>query len=219
MKNEKKALATFIEIISTDWNVLNPLYLGQSRYARLKLSDLNLSIRDEELRYLNELKCELCLILHTAGILFVTIWIHLNGNFSTDDVIKIIEKLYKAECRIKYPSGNIGEETLCGFIKKEIIYRLPGELKIKEEFRARFAPLYRVVCIRKHRCNGECVTAEDVVKNYLREIAAIPGLTLGMWKYIRMDSARERLGKDISFDMRYAMFITTPGAPFLSSLC
>lgn len=57
------------------------------------------------------------------------------------------------------------EETLGGFIREEIIYRLRDELKIKEEFRAQFAPLYRVVRIRKHRCNGECVTAEDVVKN------------------------------------------------------
>jgi hypothetical protein len=63
------------------------------------------------------------------------------------------------------------------------------------------------------------VTAEDVVKNHLREIAAISSLVHITWKYTRMDSARERLEKDFSFDMRYATFITTPGAPFLSSLC
>ena len=40
-------------------------------------------------RYLNKLNCELYLILHTTGIAVVTVWIHMNGNFSTDDVIKI----------------------------------------------------------------------------------------------------------------------------------
>jgi hypothetical protein len=40
-------------------------------------------------RYLNKLNCELYLILHTTGIAGVKVWIHMNGNFSTDDVIKI----------------------------------------------------------------------------------------------------------------------------------
>jgi len=57
--------------------------------VRLKLIDLNLSVRDPELSYLNELKCELYLLLHSAGVGVLTAWIHLNGNFSTDDLIEI----------------------------------------------------------------------------------------------------------------------------------
>jgi hypothetical protein len=211
MKNKElweeinRASAMFRAIVSADELVFNPGYLELGRYARLKLVDLNVSIKDKELSYLNELKCELYLLLHSAGVGVLTAWIHLNGNFSTDDVIKIEKKLYyKAECTIKDPFGNIAEGTLYGFIgfliERSIIRPLhvgvlfKGEYgsygaafnalergditedKIREKLRTPYLPIHRVVCIRKHSCNYKCETAEEAVERHLREIAGIHGV-------------------------------------------
>ncbi|TDA41683.1 MAG: hypothetical protein DSO07_03265, partial [Thermoproteota archaeon] len=180
---------------------------------------------------LNELKCELYLLLHSAGIGVLTAWIHLNGSFSTDDLIEIEQKLDDAECTIKDPSGDIKEGTLYEFIEQEIIKTLraavlfkgeygsydaafdaleKGDItdnKIEEKLRTLSTPVKIVLCIRKHRCSDKCATAEDAVENHLREIAGISGAHID-WRYYREDAARKDLGENLSRDVHYATFVT-----------
>jgi hypothetical protein len=238
MKNESlkeeinRAHAMFGAIISADKSAFNLEYLRLGRFVRLKLIDLNLSVRDPELSYLNELKCELYLLLHSAGIAVLTAWIHLNGNFSTDDLIEIERKLYDAECTIKDPSGNIVEGTLHGFVVQNIMKPLHALVLFKDEYgsydrafyalkkgditddkiiekvRAPYFPVHRVVCIRKHSCNYKCETAEEAVERHLRELAGISG-PHGAWRYYREGVARKDLGENLSPDADYAMFVTT----------
>jgi hypothetical protein len=246
MKNERleeeinRALVMFGVILSEDERAFNPEYLKLGRYVRLKLTDLNVSIKDKELGYLNELKYELYLLLHSAGVGVLTARIHLNGNFSTDDLIKIEKKLYEAECMIKDLFGNI-EGTLRGFIVQNIIKPLQAAVlfkdeygsydaafdalekgditgdKIKEKLRTPYFLFRRGVCIRKHSCSYKCKTAEEAVERHLREIAGIFGAH-GAWRYWREGVAREVLGKNLSGDVYYAMFVTHGGASlFLGS--
>jgi hypothetical protein len=74
MKNERlneeinRAHAMFRGVILQDRSVFDPGYLELGRFARLKLIDLSVSIKDKGLSNLNELKCELYLLLHSAGV-------------------------------------------------------------------------------------------------------------------------------------------------------
>ncbi|RSN78392.1 hypothetical protein [Candidatus Methanodesulfokora washburnensis] len=236
MKNERleeeidRALEMFEEISLVDHEVCHPEYLELSRYVRLKLTDLNVSIKDQEL-HLNGLRCEPYLLLHSAGICVLTIWIHLNGNFSTDDLINIGRKLYDAECTIKDPFGNIIETTLYEFVGQIVTYPLYVAVlfkgrygsydaaldalkkkditsdKIKERLRTPLSLVHRVVCIRKHRCDGKCTTAEDAVERHLREIAGISG-SYAHWRYYREGVARKFLGENLSLGVDYAIFVT-----------
>ncbi|MGY0287592.1 MAG: hypothetical protein ACUX7D_02315 [Candidatus Methanodesulfokora washburnensis] len=245
MKNERlleeiiRALAMFREIFSVDCFVCDPEYLKLGRYARLKLIDLNVRIKDPKL-HLNELKCELYLLLHGVGVGVLTAWIHLNGNFSTDDLIEIERELYEAECTIKDPSGNITEGTLRGFVRQKIIETLHAAVlfkgkygsydatfdtlkrsditkdKIMEKLRTPFTPVHVVLCIRKHRCSSKCATAEDAVEDHLREIAGISGV-YGGWRYYREDAAKKDLGENLSPNVRYAIFVTRGVSLFLGS--
>jgi hypothetical protein len=237
MENERlreeidRALTMFEAIVSADESVFNPEYLKLRRYMRLKLTDLNVSIKDKELSYLNEVKCELYLLLHRAGVGVLTAWIHLNGNFSTDSLIKIEKELHKAKCTIKDPFGNVREGTLYGFIVENIIKPLHAgvlfkgeyggydaafnalkrgyitEYKIMKKLRTPYSPVYRVVCIRKHSCNYKCETAEEAVERHLREMAGI-SVADKAWRYYREDAARKDLGENLSLDVHYAVFVT-----------
>lgn|GEM_PF-3910052 len=51
------------------------------------------------------------------------------------------------------------------------------------------------------------MTAEDVVKRHLREMAGISG-AYGDWRYCREDAARKRLGENLSLNVDYAIFVT-----------
>jgi hypothetical protein len=231
----------FREIFSADKSAFNLEYLRLGRFVRLKLIDLNVSIRDKELDYLNELKCELYLLLHSAGIAVSTVWIHLNGNFSTDDLIKIEEKLYDAKCTIKDPFGNIVEGTLYEFINQVIIMPLRAAVlfkgkygsydaaldvlkrgdiavyEIREKFRMPYSRIQPVVCIRKHRCHDGCMTAEDAIKRHSREVYGI--LTWSKtWRHARMDVIKRGLGSNLSSDANYAMFVATSTSLFMGSI-
>jgi len=210
----------------------------EDRLAMLKLIDLNMTITDPRFSYLRELGCNLYLILHAAGIAVVTVWIHLSADLSTDDVIKIEENLYNASCIIKGPFGEI-EERLDNFIDGIIrplqfvvvFGREYGSFdkvadaltkdhiiasKIEEKLRSSDSHIYRVVCIINHRCQDGCMTAEDVVKGHLKEMAGI--LTLyGNWRHYRMDTAKEILGENLSRDASYAIFMTTDASLFIGS--
>jgi hypothetical protein len=145
-------------------------------------------------------------------------------------LIKIENEPYDAKCTIKDPFGNIVEGTLRGFIEQVIIRPLhaavlfKGEYgsydaafdalkrgditsnKIEEKLRTPYFSTPVVVCIRKHSCNYKCKTAEEAVERHLREIAGIFGIYRA-WRYLREDSAREYLGKNLSPGVKYAMFV------------
>jgi hypothetical protein len=240
MEEIKRVHAMFGAIISADELTFDPEYLKLSRYARLKLIDLSMSIKDKELSYLNELKCELYLLLHSAGVGVLTAWIHLNGNFSTDDLIKIEYELYGAECTIEDPFGNIIEGTLREFILQNIMKPLHAAVlfkdeyggydavfdalkrgdiagnKIMEKLRVPYFPVSRAVCIRKHSCNYKCKTAEEAVERHLRELVGISGAH-GAWRYYREGTARKDLGENLSGDVHYATLVTTGAPLFLGS--
>jgi hypothetical protein len=184
-----RAYAMFaLTTIPCDRAVLNLNYLKLDRYVRLILSDLDLDVEDPELK-IKDLKCELHLFLHNAGVGIVTAWIHLNGDLSADDVIKIERKLYReAGCIVKDPSGNIEKGTLKGFIDRHIIVPLQAVVVFKnkyedyenyseEAFNALTGKLakklrlpyewYRtVICIRNHKCCDGCRISEDGVKRH-----------------------------------------------------
>jgi len=61
-----RALVMFRVILSEDKFAFDPEYLKLGRYVRLKLTDLNVSIRDKELGYLNELKYASCTSFYTV---------------------------------------------------------------------------------------------------------------------------------------------------------
>jgi hypothetical protein len=244
MKNEKlreeidRALAMFRAILWADFDACSSEYLKLGRYARLKLIDLNLSIKDKELSYLNELKYELYLLLHSVGVGVLTAWIHLNGNFSTDDVIKIGEELDDVRCTIKGPLGDIRERKLHRFIYQKIIEPLQVAVLFKGKYgsydaafdalkrgditedkiklRTSYIPVRAVLCIRKHRCNGKCATAEEAVERHLREIAGISRLGKG-WKYSREDVAKKDLGENLSLNVDHAIFVSSAVSLFLGS--
>jgi hypothetical protein len=235
-----RALVMFRKIISEDHEACLPEYLELGRYARLKLIDLDVRIEDPEFR-INKLKYELYLVLHDAGIGILTAWIHLNGDLSTDDVIEIEEKLHETKCTIKDPSGDIKGMTLREFIIQDIITPLqvaatfgskyggfdaainalkkgnitPDELK--KTLRFPYSTIYRVVCIRKHRCQDGCITAEDAVERHSREIYGILMRYEG-WKSSRMDFVKEELGSNLSYDVYYAILVTTGAALFMGSI-
>jgi hypothetical protein len=247
MKNEKlrekidSAHAIFREIISEDREAFEPEYLELGRYARLKLTDLNVKVKNPELGHLNELKCELYLLLHSAGVGVLTAWIHLNESFSTDELIKIERELYKAESTIEDSFGNIAEGTLHEFIRQSVIKPLcaaillkeeygsygmvfgalkKGDItedKIKEKLRTPYFSVRAVLCTRKHRCSGKCVTAEDALERHLREIAGIFVLHEN-WRYYREDAAKKDLGENLSSDADYAIFVAGPTSLFLGSV-
>jgi len=157
MKNEKlrekidSAHAIFREIISEDREAFEPEYLELGRYARLKLTDLNVKVKNPELGHLNELKCELYLLLHSAGVGVLTAWIHLNESFSTDELIKIERELYKAESTIEDSFGNIAEGTLHEFIRQSVIKPLCAAILLKEEYGSYgmvFGALKKVISLR-----------------------------------------------------------------------
>jgi hypothetical protein len=246
MKNKKleeeinREHTMFKGIISKDILSCNPVYLKSNRYVRLKLTDLHVSIKDKELRYLEELKCELYLLLHNAGVGVLTAWIHLDGGFSTDDVIEIERKLDNAKCMIKLPFGKTEEGTLREFIDMNVISPLQAAIafsseykgfdaaynawkegnisddRLKKKLRLPYSIIYTVVCIRGHKCQDGCVTAEDAVERHLREIVGI--LTrYENWRYYRMDSAKKDLGENLSSDVDYAMFVTIGTSLFMGS--
>jgi len=235
-----RAHAMFRAIVLIDEIVFDPEYLELGRFVRLKLTDLNVSIKDKEV-HLNELKCELYLLLHSAGVAVLTAWIHLNGNFSTDDLIKIERKLYDAECTIKGSFRNIViRGTLRGFVEQSIMSPLQATVlfkdeygsygavfdalirgditgdKINEKLRTPYSPVHRAVCIRKHTCNYKCKTAEEAIERHLRELAGVFGVH-GAWRYYREDTPKKVLGENLSPDVDYAIFVAGPTSLFLGS--
>jgi hypothetical protein len=241
MKNEKlmkeinKTHATFLAIISEDREACIPAYLELSRYVRLKLIDLNVRIEDPKFSYLNkELACELYLLLHDAGIGIITVWIHLNGDLSTDNVIEIEKKLLKAKCIIKDPFGStFTAKSLDKFIDQSVItplqvavafssehrgfdeaidawsrgYITPDELEKK--LRVSYTVTHVVVCIRKYSCRDECTTAEDAVKRHPREIFGILA-QYENWRYARMDFViNEYLRGILSISVDHSISIST----------
>jgi len=212
-----KATAMFRLIVSKNYEASNPEYLESGRYLRLKLIDLNFRIEDPEfnIRGLGkELRCELYMLLHITRVAVVTVWIHLNGDLSVEDIIEIKEKkLYKAKGTIKTSLGEeFKETTLDDFINDEVITPLRSELMRSELKKHSFSPLYHeyyeveeVICIKKYRCQDGCITAEDVVEKHPREIYGI-FKTYRDWRSSRTNIIKEEL-KNLSTSVDYAIFV------------
>uniref|UniRef100_A0A7C1CGR3 Uncharacterized protein n=1 Tax=Thermofilum adornatum TaxID=1365176 RepID=A0A7C1CGR3_9CREN len=211
----------FQMIIKEDKSRLDIDYLKRKRYARLKLSSFYLRTEDQGLN-LQQLECEPYLLLHKSGIGVLTIWIHLYGGFTADELIDIKKKLFDAKSKIKYFAGDASEETLREFVDHKIMPSLRNAVLLSEkarvqpDLRTRYAGLWRVICIRKHSCNDRCSTAEDAIKRHLRELAGIAMRDKG-WRDYREEAARDILGENLSYSKDYAMFVTNNVSLFLGS--
>jgi hypothetical protein len=248
IKNEKlmeeinRAHAMFLSILSEDCKVCDPEYLELGRYVRLKLTDLNLRIEDPEFSYLNGLRCELYLLLHDAGVGIVTVWIHLNSYLSTDDLIKIENKLDEAKCIIEDSFGSTSNaKSLDEFIFQNIIDPLRtaatfsseyggfdaavnalrrGDIttdKLKKKLRSFYRTIFSFVCIRKHRCQDGCITAEDAVERHSREIYGIL-MNYENWKYAQTDAIKEVIKNNLSSCVDYVIFVATEASLFIGSV-
>jgi len=209
MEELNKAIAMFRLIVSKNYEACGVQYLKLGRYVRLKLIDLNLRIEDPEFKIKDldkELKCELYMLLHNTGVAVVTVWVHLNGDLSVDDVIEIEKKdLYEAKCTIKSPLGEeFKETTLDDFIYQKIITPLRDEI---EKLRSPYSSYWvqSVICIRKYRCQDGCMTAEDVVEKHPREIYGILKMYVD-WRSCRTNIIKEEL-KNLFSSTDYAFFV------------
>jgi len=208
-KELHKATAMFRLIVSKNYEASDPEYLELGRYGRLKLIDLNLRIEDPEFNIRDlgkELRCELYMLLHITRVAVVTVWIHLNGDLSVEDIIEIEEKkLYKAKGTIKTSLGEEFKEiTLDDFIYDEVITPLQLELE-KHRSTHLYHNINEVICIRKHRCQDGCMTAEDAVEKHPKEIYGIFKMDRD-WRSRRTDIIEEEL-KNLSTSVDYAIFV------------
>ena len=109
----------FDAIIENDKDVVDPEYFKLSRYARLKLIELEAEVvKPDEVEHDNreiqkyirekvrEFKIEPYCIVHSAGVGVLTAWINLKGEFTTDDIIKFENHLYVIKLNIKDEFGN-----------------------------------------------------------------------------------------------------------------
>jgi hypothetical protein len=109
----------FDAIIENDKDVVDPEYFKLSRYARLKLIELEAEVvKPDEVEHDNreiqkyirekvrEFKIEPYCIVHSAGVGVLTAWINLKGEFTTDDIIRFENHLYEIKLNIKDEFGN-----------------------------------------------------------------------------------------------------------------
>jgi hypothetical protein len=180
------------------------------------------------------------LLIHNAGIGIVTAWINLKGNFTTDDIITLEDHLDKIKLNLKDIFGNQFPTTLDGFVDDAIATPLQaavlfrdrygdfervfealgrdeiGTNEIMEKLRDKYSTKHVIVGVREVKCNDGCFTAENVVKNHLKEVAGI--LTrYGGWRDYRIDVAEEDLGRNLSPNEPLAMYLAIGASLFLGS--
>jgi hypothetical protein len=180
------------------------------------------------------------LLIHNAGIGIVTAWINLKGNFTTDDIITLEDHLDKIKLNLKDIIGNQYSTTLDGFVDGAIATPLQaavlfrdrygdfervfealgrdeiGTNEIMEKLRDKYTTKHVIVGVREVKCNDGCFTAENVVKNHLKEVAGI--LTrYGGWRDYRIDVAEEDLGRNLSPNEPLAMYMVIGASLFLGS--
>jgi hypothetical protein len=246
--------ALFRSMIAKDSAALDPEYLKLGRYTRFKLAELEAEVVEPDKVEADDRKTqgriremvrgfriEPYLLIHNAGIGVVTVWINLKGNFTTDDIIALEERLKKVKLNLKDALGIQQESiTLDEFVDGEIANLLQaavlfkdrygdyikvfealhkGEIetdKIGERLRDEYTTTLVIVGVREVKCNDGCFTAEDVVKNHVKEVAGI--LTrIKRWRDYRIDVAEERLGRNLDPLEPRAMYLTIGASLFLGS--
>jgi hypothetical protein len=250
----KRLHKLFRTMIARDSAVLHSEYLELGRYTRFKLVELEAEVvepdkveaddRETQGRIremVRGFRTEPYLLIHNAGIGVVTVWINLKGNFTTDDIIALEERLKKVKLNLKDALGIQQESiTLDEFVGGEIARLLQaavlfkdrygdyikvfealhkGEIetdKIGERLRDEYTTTLVIVGVREVKCNDGCFTAEDVVKNHVKEVAGI--LTrIKRWRDYRIDVAEERLGRNLDPLEPRAMYLTIGASLFLGS--
>ena len=112
----------FEELIKQDRTLIGLPYLERERYARLKLIELMVHVKDNRFKFLHKcgLECIPYLLVHNSGVAIITLWLHvtcIEGGLTTDEIIMMEKELYDARCSItaSYP---IGESIENEFLKR-----------------------------------------------------------------------------------------------------
>ncbi|MFZ8858392.1 MAG: hypothetical protein ACO2O1_09190 [Candidatus Caldarchaeales archaeon] len=250
--------ALFWSMIAKDSAALDPEYLKLGRYTRFKLAELEAEVVEPDKveadyrmtqgrirEMVRGFRIEPYLLIHNAGIGVVTVWINLKGNFTTDDIITLEERLVEVKLNLKDALGIQQESiTLDEFVSRMIARRLQaavlfkdrygdyikvfealykGEIemdKIRERLRERLRDEYPtrhvIVGVREVKCNDGCFTAEDVVKRHVKEVAGILTRLKG-WRDYRIEVAEEDLGRNLASLKPSAMYLTIGASLFLGS--
>jgi hypothetical protein len=244
----------FRAMIARDSIVLHPEYLKLGRYTRFKLVELEVEVVEPDeveaddrktqgriRKMVRGFRIEPYLLIHNAGIGVVTVWINLKGNFTTDDIITLEERLIKVKLNLKDASGMQQDSiTLDEFVRVVIARGLQaavmfkdrygdyikvfealrkGEIetdKIRERLRNESTTTHVIVGVREVKCNDGCFTAEDVVKGHVKEVAGILTRFKG-WRDYRIGVAEERLGRNFDSLEPSAMYLTIDASLFLGS--
>jgi hypothetical protein len=232
----------FRAMIASDSNALDRKYLELGRYTRFKLVELEAEVVEPDKVEADDLetqgriremvrgfRIEPYLLIHNTGIGIVTAWINLKGNFTTDDIITLEKRLRKVKLNIEDALGNRLESiTLDEFVENMITLPLhekvlepllKGEIttgKIRERLRDKYISRNVIVGVREFKYGDGCFTAEDVVKNHVKEVAGILS-RIGGWRDYRIDAAKEELGRNLSPLEPAAMYLTINASLFLGS--
>jgi len=95
-------------MVANDRGFLDREYLRKARYARAKLLNITVEIKDPELRGLlqpvTKIPCEMYLMINNAGTLLIIVWIRLKGcSLTVEDLNRILRELPEAEANISDP--------------------------------------------------------------------------------------------------------------------
>jgi len=87
---------------------------------------------------------------------------------------------------------------------------------IEENLRTSYASLHAIIGIREPECGDGCLTAEDVAKRHMREIA---GILAGneYWRSYTAETAKEYLEENLSSSKSYVIYLTRFVTLFLGS--
>ena len=229
--------ALFNAIIANDEKALDPDHLDFGHYARFKLVELEAEVHYPKFKKdlkqkIVKFRIEPYLLIHlrssllwSPSVAVITAWINLKGRFTVDELVNL-EHLDTEVLDIKDALGNRYETVTLGEFFDAYIKALMGRGAKLGEIRKESAETIRVlpaqhiiVSIRGFRCSGEdeCLTAEDVVKNHVKEIAGIL-LRRMNWRVRRTNGAEKDLGRNLSPSASYAMYLTRGASIFLGSL-
>jgi hypothetical protein len=87
---------------------------------------------------------------------------------------------------------------------------------IEENLRTSYALLHIIIGIRESECGDGCLTAEDIARRHIREIA---GILAGNehWRNYTAETAKEYLEENLSSSKSYAIYLTRFATLFLGS--
>jgi PAS domain-containing protein len=87
---------------------------------------------------------------------------------------------------------------------------------IEENLRTSYASLHVIIGIREPECGDGCLTAEDIARRHMKEIA---GILAGNehWRNYTAETAKEYLEENLSSSKSYAIYLTRFATLFLGS--